>query len=64
MKSERGYTGIAFLVIVGVWVAALGGWIANVVKLVGSDFTQFSGMEIARIIGVIVAPLGAVLGYL
>lgn len=38
------------------------GWVANIVKLVGADV--FSGMEIARAIGIFVAPLGAVLGFL
>lgn len=47
-------------------IALLGaiGWIANVVKLVGMGFTDISGMLIARSIGVVLAPLGAVLGYL
>jgi hypothetical protein len=39
------------------------GWIWNVVKIVQSGFDVFSGMLIARCIGVFVAPLGAVLGF-
>ena len=41
-----------------------GGWIANVVKIVGTGCADFNGMLIARCIGVFIAPLGAVLGYL
>jgi hypothetical protein len=51
---------IQFLVV----LATLGGWIANIVKLCGSDFDPLTGMVVLRVIGVIVAPLGAVLGYL
>lgn len=43
------------------FLAGVGGWIANIVKLIGAY--HFGGMEIARAIGIIVAPLGAVLGY-
>lgn len=39
------------------------GWISNIIKLVGSSFDPITGMAVARIIGVFVAPLGAVLGY-
>ena len=37
------------------------GWIANIVKLASVDV--FTGMEVARAIGVFIAPLGAILGY-
>ena len=40
------------------------GWIWNIVKIAGSDFGQITGMLILRCVGVIVAPLGAVIGYL
>jgi hypothetical protein len=42
---------------------AVGGWIANIVKIVNTDFDVFTGLLIARCIGVFMAPLGAVLGY-
>lgn len=51
---------VIYLVII---VAFLGGWIANIVKLIGSDFDPITGMVIARIIGVFLAPLGSVLGF-
>lgn len=42
------------------------GWILNIIKIIGSGFVlaEWGGMEVARIIGVFVAPLGAVLGWL
>jgi len=60
--KQRGFT-IVEAVFAIVAIAGIGGWIANIVKLVGSEFVM-SGMLIARAIGIIVAPLGAVLGYL
>lgn len=43
---------------------AVAGWIWSIVKIINSGFDVFTGMLIARCIGVFVAPLGAVLGYL
>lgn len=41
------------------------GWFVNIYKLVsiGIKASQWGGMEIARIIGVFVAPLGGFLGW-
>ena len=44
-------------------ILGIGGWIANIVKLVGADFV-FSGMIVARVAGIFVPPLGAVMGFL
>lgn len=43
--------------------AGIYGWIMNIVTLVQSEIVWTSGMSIGRIIGIFVAPLGAVLGY-
>ncbi len=44
-----------------IFLAALGGYIANIVKLM--DSSEAMGMMIARAVGMVVAPLGAVLGF-
>lgn len=46
-------------------IAFLGfvGWVLNISKIVGSDFTHVNGLLVARIIGAFVAPIGAVLGF-
>jgi len=44
-------------------LASIGGWIANIVKLVGMIDGQLTGMFVARAIGMVVGPLGAVLGF-
>ena len=39
------------------------GWIWNIVQIVHSSFSPLTGLLIMRIIGVFMAPVGAVLGY-
>lgn len=63
MKKQAGFTVVEILVAIIVLVG-IGGWIANIVKLVGSNFDPITGMVVVRAIGVFVAPLGAVLGFL
>ena len=61
-KLQSGFTAIELL-IVTIVLFGIGGWVANVVKLIGSDFDPITGLVIARLIGVVLAPLGAVLGF-
>lgn len=63
MKASTGDKFALF--IVGLWFVALGGWVANIYKLIstGMVIAEWGGMEIARVVGVLVAPLGAVLGF-
>ena len=60
--KQDGYAGIFLIVYFVIAIAGAVGWVWNIVKLIQSDFVM-SGMVIARAIGIIVAPLGAVLGY-
>ncbi|CQI98157.1 TPA: hypothetical protein PXM28_001514 [Yersinia enterocolitica] len=43
----------------------IGGWIANIYKMVTYGFViaDWGGMQVARVIGIFVAPLGAILGF-
>jgi hypothetical protein len=43
---------------------AILGWIMNIVQLIQCDFASPYKAEILRIVGVIVAPIGCVLGYI
>ena len=55
------YIGILSIVLA---IAAGAGWIMNIVEIVGiENWSELGGMEILRIIGVPLAPLGAVLGW-
>ena len=64
MHKQRGYTGAMALFIIALWVLGLGGWVANIVKLVGMDFGAITGLLIVRAIGIFIAPLGAVMGFI
>ena len=63
MKNQKGAVDLT-LVIIAIWVLGVIGWCANVYKLVTCDLqlSEFGIMEIMRIIGIFIAPLGAVLG--
>lgn len=60
--TQRGFTifelGMAAFVLLGI-----GGWIANVVKLIGMLDGAVTEMFVARVVGVFVAPLGSILGF-
>lgn len=43
-------------------IVGLIGWVMNIVALFGT--TEFSGMMAARILGVVIPFIGAVLGYI
>lgn len=47
-----------------IYAAMFAGWVANIYKLVtcGLSISELGAMEIVRIIGIPVAPLGAILG--
>ena len=59
--TVSGQLALVFLIValVGAW-----GWISNIIKLASMDFGGVTGMLVLRAIGVFVAPLGAVLGFL
>lgn len=50
--------GLAF---VGLIVAAFAGWVMNIIAI--CHLTAFSGLAAMRVIGVFIAPIGAVLGW-
>ena len=59
--TVSGQLALVFVIaaLVGAW-----GWISNIIKLASMDFGGVTGMLVLRAIGVFVAPLGAVLGFL
>jgi len=40
------------------------GWVLNIVKLVGAGFDPIGAEVVLRVIGIFMAPLGAILGYI
>lgn len=61
--KQKGNTLISFSVLLlfffGAW-----GWVWNIIKLAEMTFDPITGMMVLRVIGIFVAPLGAVLGFL
>lgn len=52
------------VMIVGLVIFLLGGWIMNLVKLVnGGDLHFDAGMTLARVVGIFVVPVGSILGF-
>lgn len=64
MKNQKGYALAVVLIYAALIIGGGIGWVLNIVDIVNSDFGNITGMLVIRIIGVFVAPLGAVLGYL
>lgn len=44
-----------------IFIAGLMGWVMNIIAIAGSD--HVSGMVLVRVMGVLIAPLGAILGW-
>ena len=62
MKSYILGAGAAIAILV-VFIAAIVGWVMNVVELIGTMGSGIDAEFVFRLVGVVVAPLGAVLGY-
>ncbi len=61
--TEKPTTFVQKLMLLVITLAALYGYIANLMKLIGSDFDPLTGLVVARVVGVFVGPVGAVLGF-
>ena len=64
-KIQQGYTAIElfYVTVVPLFMAAVFGWGWNIVKIIHSDFGNITGLLVCRVIGVFVAPVGALLGF-
>ena len=62
MKSQKGAT-LFELFVVLLWALMTWGWIWNIVKIVDTIDAPITAFLILRAVGIIVAPLGAVLGF-
>lgn len=52
----------AAIVILGFWVVVAIGWVINIINFVQA-LPVFDTIQIARAVGVVLAPLGALLGW-
>lgn len=64
MKKQQGnVAGVGVIVVIAIWAAFIYGWIMNIVKIIGAFDDPVTSMFIARCVGAVVAPVGAILGY-
>ncbi|AUR90523.1 TMhelix containing protein [Vibrio phage 1.144.O._10N.286.45.B3] len=65
MKKQKNNGSVFFGLCAALALLSMGGWVANVYKIftTGFEVAQWGGLEVMRIVGVFVAPLGAVLGF-
>lgn len=63
MHKQKGATLLEFVALL-IGLLLIGGWIANVVKIVGAISEPLTGLFIIRCVGVFAAPVGAVLGFI
>jgi hypothetical protein len=52
------------VIVVALFGAAGYGWVMNLVAIAKANFSQVDGMIILRVVGIFIAPIGVVLGYL
>jgi hypothetical protein len=64
MSTNSKSNTVALIVWLGIIIAAIVGWIMNLGAIIDHDFALETGMGILRVIGVFMAPIGAVLGYI
>ena len=52
------------LSVIGLWIAAIVGWVMNIVALYHMTFGTITGELVLRCVGIFVAPIGSVMGYI
>jgi hypothetical protein len=56
--------GTGAILVIAFWGAFLVGWVMNIYKFSQYDFDTPLKAEVIRGIGIVVAPMGAVIGYI
>ena len=55
---------IPWLMILTVVILGFAGWVMNIMTIAGSNFNDLTGLLILRVVGIFIAPMGAVLGWI
>jgi hypothetical protein len=63
-KHQTGNALVALLLWIGLALVSLWGWIWNIMKLYDLGLDPLTGEVVLRVIGIFVAPIGVVMGYL
>lgn len=66
MKNRKAFTleEALFLFTLPVIIFALLGWVFNIIALASMNFDKITGEHIIRIVGIFMAPIGSVAGWL
>ena len=67
MKKFSGQISVSLPVVlffIGLFLAAVGGWVANIVKIFGTSFDPLTAIAVLRVVGIFIPPLGSILGFL
>jgi hypothetical protein len=64
MTKKDFFTLFGAVVWLGVIAAICYGWIANIITIAHSNFNDITGLLVLRVVGIFIAPIGAVLGYI
>lgn len=65
MRERINTTGIYLgLFSICIFIFGIYGWVWNIIKIAQGDVLPLTGLMVLRIIGVFLAPIGSVLGYL
>ena len=66
IKKQSGFTASELLSVFFGIILILGmiGWIMNIITIFSTMANPISGVFIIRIVGIIVAPIGAIMGWL
>lgn len=52
------------LLVIVVAILGFAGWAMNIMTIAGSSFNDLTGLLILRVVGIFIAPMGAVLGWI
>ena len=55
---------VAAIVWLAIVSACLYGWVMNIITLAHSSFEPLTGLVVLRVVGIFVAPLGTILGFI
>lgn len=63
MRDDDVGKALVGIVVIVLTIAAIYGWVMNIVAITQSEFIPITGLLILRIVGIFISPLGAVLGW-
>lgn len=52
------------LTVIALWLAAIAGWVMNIVQVIKMADGGFTTLFVLKIVGIFAAPLGSILGWI